>query len=76
MTNDPFNFPSLIAVQSLTSVEKRALAFIEIDRLMSQYAMNKLGIETLVARIDMIRQTAPGYDYNESTDKHRYGSRS
>jgi hypothetical protein len=75
MSNDPFGLERT-KVQPLSVAEQRILAFIEIDRLMSRYAMNQLGIETLVANIDMIRQTAPGYDYNEETGNHRYGSRS
>jgi hypothetical protein len=77
MSNDPFSWPpsSLTKVEPLSIAEQRSLAFAEIDKLMSLYAMNKLGIETLVARIDMIRQTAPGYDYDPKTGKHRYGSR-
>jgi hypothetical protein len=73
MSNDPFGW--MTKVEPLSIAEQRSLAFIEIDRLMSLHAMNKLGMETLVAHIDMIRQTAPGYDYDPKTGKHRYGSR-
>jgi len=77
MSNDPFGFGRAVPTRiGLTVAEQRELAFVEIDRLMALWAMNKLGIETLVARIDAIRQTAPGYDYNANTGKHAYGSRS
>lgn len=59
----------LTRTQPLTVAEERALAFVEIDRIMAMWAQNKISDRTAVLRIDMMRQTAPGYDYNERTGR-------
>jgi hypothetical protein len=53
----------------LTIAEQRALAFIEIDRIMAAWAQNKISDHVAMIRIDSARQTAPGYDYNANTGR-------
>lgn len=56
-------------VPPITIAEQRAIAFVEIDRVMAQWAQNKLSDHTAMIRIDQLRQTAPSYDYNVDTGR-------
>jgi hypothetical protein len=56
-------------IPALTVAEQRAIAFVEIDRVMARWAQNKISDHTAIIAIDTLRQTAPGYDYNANTGR-------
>lgn len=56
-------------VPELTIAEQRAIAFVEIDRVMARWAQNKTSDHMAIIAIDALRQTAPGYDYNAKTGR-------